>query len=162
MTSSGHRVGVLLRLGRYFTHYHPLFPVLHSPPSADPMGEGSRLLFWTIILTAARHDSLHFSLLDALVPAVKDLFWSTIAHPPHMLSSLQAMSILCVWPFPTSSMPLDTTYILAGNLRSAAKHAGMHRADRISDFSRLPVSLQPAELQELVKVWCCIYIAVER
>ncbi|EXJ75025.1 uncharacterized protein A1O5_01721 [Cladophialophora psammophila CBS 110553] len=40
-------------------------------------------------------------------------------------------------------------------------HAGMHRADNISDFSRLRVSLQPAELRELVKVWCCFYVAVE-
>lgn len=59
-------------------------------------------------------------------------------------------------------MPLDTTYILAGNLRAAAMHAGMHRADNISDFSRLRVSLKPTELRELVKVWCCIYVAVEK
>jgi transcriptional regulatory protein LEU3 len=119
------------------------------------------LLFWTIVLTAARHDSHDFSLLPALVPAVKKLLWLSIGTVPHMLPSLQAMSILCVWTFPTSSMPVDITFILAGILKSAAMHTGLHRPDILTHYSRVRSSLEPAKLRDAVKVWCCSYIAME-
>ncbi|KAH8891577.1 hypothetical protein GQ53DRAFT_823598 [Thozetella sp. PMI_491] len=145
----------------YFSSYHPSLPVLVPSVSPDSVYEASPLLFWTIIATAARHDSSDFSLLQTLIPAVKKLLWSAIAIVPHTLPSLQAMSILCVWPFPVSSMPLDVTFLLAGILKSAATHVGLHRPDILMHYSRTRVSLESAQLLEAVKVWCCSYVAIE-
>jgi hypothetical protein len=125
------------------------------------MYDNSPLLFWTVITTAARHDGSDFSLLPALVPALKRLLWSIIATAPHMLPSLQAMAILCVWPFPASSMPMDITFVLAGILKSAAMHTGLHRPDILTQYSRTRSTLEPAKLREAIKVWCCTYVAIE-
>jgi hypothetical protein len=146
---------------RYFTYYHPLFPILMLPATPDGVYSASPLLFWTVITTAARHDSCDFSLLPALVPPLKRLLWSTIPAVPHTLPSLQAMSILCVWTFAVSSLPLDITFILAGILKSASMHVGLHRPDLLADYSRIRFTLEPAQLREAIRVWCCIYVAVE-
>lgn len=71
------------------------------------------------------------------------------------------MAILCVWTAPGPSMPTDITYLLAGILKSAAMHGGLHRPDNLTHYSRARYTLTKAELQEAVTVWCCIYIAVE-
>ncbi|KAF2802704.1 uncharacterized protein BDZ99DRAFT_550581 [Mytilinidion resinicola] len=145
----------------YFSYYHNSFPVLLMPVSPDAVYATSALLFWAVITTAARHDSLDFTLLPALVPAVKRLLWLTIASPPHMLPSLEAMSILCIWMFPVSSMPTDLTFILAGILKSSAMHTGLHRPDILTHYSSAQSSLRPAKLREAIKVWCCTYVATE-
>jgi transcriptional regulatory protein LEU3 len=152
---------VALTEDSYFSRYHNSFPVLLPSTSPDAVYVESPLLFWTIIVTAARHDSLDFSLFPALVPVVKKLLWQTIGTIPHILPSLQAMSILCVWTFPASSMPIDITFLLAGILKSAAMHTGLHRPDILTHYSRTRSSLDPAKLREAVKVWCCTYVAIE-
>jgi hypothetical protein len=133
------------------------------PPSVSPdaVYKASPVLFWTIIATAARHDCADFSLLPSLLPAVKGLLWTTIAAAPHALPSLQAMTLLCLWTFPVSTMPEDITYILAGLLKSAAIHVGLHRPDILELYSRSRAPLGKAELLQAVRVWCCIYLAVE-
>ena len=148
-------------MNSYFSFYHPSLPIISRPPSADVLYNTSPLLFWTVLATAARHDSPDFSLLPRLIPVVKRLLWMTIAEPPHTLASLQAMAICCVWPFPCSSMSLDITVILAGILKSAAMHVGLHRPDILRHYSRAPDSVSGEALREVIKVWCCTYIAVE-
>ncbi|PVI02549.1 hypothetical protein DM02DRAFT_653369 [Periconia macrospinosa] len=145
----------------YFAHYHPLFPILPINTIPDAVYKACPFLFWTIISTAARHDNSDFTLLPSLLPALKDLLWSTVAIVPHTLPALQAMAILCVWPFPESSMPIDNTFLLAGILKSAAMHAGLHRPDVLTHYSRVRLSLRTQEIREAVRVWCCVYIAIE-
>lgn len=152
----------ILTMNRYFSFYHPSLPILSQPTSADDLYNSSALLFWTVMTTAARHDSPDFLLFPKLVPVIKRRLWMTIAEPPHTISSLQAMAIFCVWPLPCSSMPLDITVILAGILKSAAMHVGLHRPDILRDYSRAPHSITGEALREVIKVWCCTYIAVER
>jgi hypothetical protein len=137
-------------------------PILSPSPSADALYEVSPLLFWTIIITAARHDRTDLSLLESLLPAVKTLLWSTIARPPHVLPSLQAMTVLCVWPLPVSSWSQDITYILGGVLKSAAQQVGLHRPEVLPHFYRQMHSFNQTEIRDAVRVWCCIYISIER
>jgi hypothetical protein len=147
---------------RYFSHYHPALPVLRTPPSADAVHEASPLLFWTIILTAARHDPSDISLFQLISAPLRTLLWSTVASPPYNLPSLQAMCMLCAWPFSASSMTQDITYMIGGVLKTAALQAGLHQPDVYAHFSRTRYSLNPDELREAARVWCCIYIVVER
>ncbi|CAG9998502.1 unnamed protein product [Clonostachys byssicola] len=143
------------------TSYHPIFPILSFPVSPGCIYDSSPLLFWTIIVTAARHDAADFSLLLSLLPAVRRLLWSTIPATPHTLPSLQAMAILCLWGFPVSTMPEDTTFILSGILKSAAMHVGLHRPDILDLYSRTRSKLGRPELLRAVRCWCSIYLAIE-
>ncbi|CAI6088120.1 unnamed protein product [Clonostachys chloroleuca] len=145
----------------FHTSYHPIFPILSFSVSPDSIYVSSPLLFWTIIVTAARHDAADFSLLLSLLPAVRRLLWSTIPATPHTLPSLQAMAILCLWGFPVSTMPEDTTFILSGILKSAAMHVGLHRPDILDLYSRTRSQLGRPELLQAVRCWCSIYLAIE-
>lgn len=132
------------------------------PASADAVYDMSPFLFWTIIMTAARHDETDLSLFQSLSPNVRTLLWSTIANAPHILPSLQAMCILCAWAFPASSMSQDITFIVSGVLKAAALHAGLYQPDAYAHFSRSRYSLSPDELREAARVWCCIYVTIEK
>lgn len=137
-------------------------PILSLPASPDIIYDASPLLFWTVIITAARHDKTDLYLLETLVPDVQSLLWTTIGKPPHTLPNLQAMCMLCVWPLPASSWSQDIAYLLAGVLRSAAFQAGLHQPEVAAHFSRRQCSFSTSELREVVRVWCCIFISIER
>ncbi|KAI1617379.1 hypothetical protein EDD36DRAFT_423988 [Exophiala viscosa] len=145
----------------YFTNYHPCLPVIQPPSSTDAIYDISPLLFWTILVTAARHEQINLSLLQSLGPEVRSLLWATIGKPPYILPTLQAMCILCAWPFSASSMTQDITYLLGGILKTAALHAGLYQPDVYAHFSRTRYSLSPDEIREAARVWCCIYVCIE-
>jgi transcriptional regulatory protein LEU3 len=147
---------------RYFTNYHPFFPILRRSKPADTVFAASPLLFWTVILIAARHDREDPSLLSSLTRPVKQLLWSVISEPPHPVPSLQAIAILCTWHLPATSMSTDITYLLAGILKSASMHVGLHKPDAMQEFSRTTFQLTPHVLTEVVKAWAGCYIATQR
>lgn len=130
--------------------------------SPDIVYNSSTLLFWTVLVIAARHDLADVSLLTALLPAYKRLLWKNISSPPHPVRSVQAMSLLCLWPLPTSSMSTDISLFLAGITKLAGAHIGIHRPELMQDFSRVKCQLTPQEVREAVKVWAGCYIASER
>jgi transcriptional regulatory protein LEU3 len=74
---------------------------------------------------------------------------------------VHAMLLICTWPFPTSSMSTDTSFILAGIAKNAAVHIGLHRPEILQDFSGVKCQLGPRELQEAVKVRAECYIAAK-
>ena len=82
-------------------------------------------------------------------------------EPPYSLLSIQAMILICMWPFPTSSQFTDISFMLAGILKNAAMNTGLHRPEILQDFSRVKCRLGQRELQEAVKVWAGVYIAAE-
>ncbi|KIV95199.1 hypothetical protein PV10_02878 [Exophiala mesophila] len=145
----------------YHRSYHPLFPILEPIPPPNLVFVQGPLLFWTIIAIASRQDLDDPSLKAALNPCVIRLLWQTVGMPPHSLRTLQAMSLICMWPFPTSSMSTDPTFILAGILKSAAVHIGLHQPEILQDYSRTKFKLGEQELKEAVKVWAGCYIAAE-
>lgn len=85
-----------------------------------------------------------------------------MSNPPQTTSSIKAMCLLCVWPFPTSSMSTDVSYTLAGIAISSATHIGLHRPELLQDFSRIKCRLGPKELSEAATAWSACYIAAER
>lgn len=72
------------------------------------------------------------------------------------------MCILCAFPFAASSFTQDTTFMIGGCLKTAALQAGLHQPDVYAHFSRSGHSLNPDELREAVRVWCCVYVTIER
>lgn len=59
-------------------------------------------------------------------------------------------------------MTQDITYLLGGILKTAALHAGLYQPDVYAHFSRTRYSLSPDEIREAARVWCCIYVCIER
>ncbi|KEF58998.1 uncharacterized protein A1O9_03841 [Exophiala aquamarina CBS 119918] len=72
------------------------------------------------------------------------------------------MILLCLWPFPTSSMSTDASYILASVMKTSAMHVGIHKSQFVQDFSRSKFRFSLEELNEALTVWSACFIAAER
>ena len=147
---------------RFVRNYHPYVPIFEEHISPDDCFVQSPLLFWTIIAIATRKDEEEPTILASLSPAIQSLLWQTVGNPPHTRPALKAMVLLCLWPFPTSSLSTDTSFILASTLKSSAMHIGVHRPNHVHHFSRRRIDPCPEELRDALRIWSACFIAAER
>lgn len=89
------------------------------------------------------------------------MLWQTLGHPPLPRLELKAMILICLWPFPTSSMSEDQSYILASATKASATHIGLHKPHIVEDFSRARFRLSPEELYDALMMWSACFIAAE-
>lgn len=153
---------VLISLGRFDREYWPHIPIIETQISPDDCFAQSPLLFWTIIAIASRKDEEEPTTLASLAPPIKSLLWQTVGDPPHSRPDLKAMILICLWPFPTSSMSTDSSYILAASAKSSAMHIGLHKPHSEQDFSRIRTGVCPGGLKDAIMIWSACFIAAER
>ena len=118
----------------------------------------SPVLFWAIISVAARRYEDEPGLMASLSTPVSTLVWSSIPMLPNSIGLIQAILLLCNWPFPTSVFSTDPSFILISCAKSAAMQMGVHRPENVQDYSRIKRRLSPKEVTEAVKAWSAIYI----
>lgn len=147
---------------RFFSRFHRFVPLLDASSSPNRYFDQSPLLFWVIIYVASRQYADDPSLSVTLAPAIKHLLWQTIPNPPHTWGTVQAISLICMWPFPTSSLSTDTTPMLANIAQTIAMQLGLDQPEFIQDFSRTKRKLKPTEVSEAVRTWSVCYIASQR
>lgn len=119
------------------------------------------MLFWSIILLASRRYTEEPGLFVSLTAPVKKLLWDTIANPPHTWHVVQAIILVCLWPFPTSSLSSDITSILLSTAQTISLRIGLHRPEAIQDFSRTKKRLMPDEMAEVTRTWATCYITAQ-
>lgn len=142
----------------FFQRYHPWAPLLDPTISPDEYYARSALLFWAIILTASRRYTDEPGLFVSLTALVKKMLWDTIANPPHTWHVVQAILLVCLWPFPTSSLSSDITSILISTAQTIAVRMGLHCPEAIQDFSRKKRRLNADEIAEVARTWATCHI----
>ncbi|PWY90354.1 hypothetical protein BO94DRAFT_555533 [Aspergillus sclerotioniger CBS 115572] len=145
----------------FFQRYHPYVPLLDPAITADQYYARSALLFWVIILVASRRYTDEPGLFVTLTAPVKRLLWDTIANPPHTWHVVQSILLVCLWPFPTSSLSSDITSILVSTAQTIAVRMGLHRPEAIQDFSRTKRRLNVDEMAEVARTWATCYITAQ-
>lgn len=88
--------------------------------------------------------------------------WCSIRGIPYSLSTVQALALLCTWPFPTSSSTADPTFMLAGVMLQLGVQMGIHRAYDVQDFVKVPIRLSAGEHVEWVRTWQACNIVAQR
>lgn len=146
----------------FFTFYHPFLPFLDRRQSPEEYHSASPLLFWTIISVGARRFQPDTSLLNSLAGPVSRLVWSTLADVPQSYHVVKALSLLCSWPFPTSSTSTDPTFMLCGMMMQVAMQLGLHRPSHTQDFSKFRVELIEEELRDKVQTWAMCNVVAQR
>lgn len=146
----------------YRTSYHPHMPVIDINRSPQEYYHLSELLFWTIISVASRRLSSHPTLLPKLARSVTDLMWKTLRSVSYSITTVQALALLCTWPFPTSSSTADPTFMLVGTMLQIGTQIGLHRALSAQDFSKVPIKLEALEYAEWVRTWEACNIVAQR
>lgn len=142
----------------FFDNYHPFLPFLFTSLSPDECFNNSPLLFWTIVAVAARRFDEDITLLRFLSAPVTQLAWDTTSKLPSTLATVQALLILCTWPFAASSLWLEPTPIWTGIAVSIAQQLGLHRPDSSAEFMRVKQPTNTKLEDERLRTWmaCCI------
>jgi transcriptional regulatory protein LEU3 len=117
---------VLLKI---LENYHPYFSLLDL--DVEPVDYYSRctLLFWAIISIASHRFEDGPTLLCMLSHPVQNLLWDTVRKLPHSPFVVEAIILFSIWPFPTSSMWMDPSFMLISIAKTSLMQLGLHRPE---------------------------------
>lgn len=111
---------------------------------------------------ASRRKTSQPTLITKLARDVSNLLWNTLRTVPHSLGTVQALIILCTWPFPISSSTNDSTFMLVGIMLQLSTQMGLHQAVSAQDFTKAPTRLSSEEYCEWVRTWKACNIVAQR
>lgn len=113
------QVNELFRI--YFTRCHPYLPFkMHQSP--DEVYKRCPLLFWTICAVASA-DTYRAQLEDP----VRSQVCQVVDPSTSTVEAVQALLILCMWPFAFVSQKSDPSFIYGGIATQTALQIGLHR-----------------------------------
>ncbi|KAF2652934.1 hypothetical protein K491DRAFT_706146 [Lophiostoma macrostomum CBS 122681] len=146
----------------YFTHYHPFLPILDVSLSPALCFENSSLLFWAVISVASRRRGDGAALYLRLSGPVTALAWKSLQSLPHRIHDIQALALLCTWPFPIDDSRVDVSYLWAGAMMQMGVQLGLHRPLTPQDFSKDRIQLTKADVSEMIRTWAACNIVAQR
>jgi transcriptional regulatory protein LEU3 len=75
-----------------------------------------------------------------------------------VLSTIQALVILCTWQMPIDTLQKDITPHLAGAMIQLATFVGLHVYGSVQDFSRVPLKYDNQQRNFRARLWSiCLY-----
>lgn len=124
----------MLTACRYYTHYHVHFPLLPELPVFLKSYASFDVLFWTVIAIGCTRSSKHSDLYLRLKNPVERLL-TDINHPAsHSFPQIQALLLICCWPFPFGPIDTDPSWTYCGLATHYALRLGLHRPAHATDF----------------------------
>lgn len=142
---------------RFMANYLPFLPILDSR-DADTLFSKSRLLFWTVMLTASLSEpepTLYMSLASLIKQLAIETCWIRTPRSTHVI---QALIILSVWPLPNEKVLDDCSYRFVGLAKNLSLQLGLHRGGEfIQEFTRTQVSLGPDSELWRTRSWLAVF-----
>ncbi|KAJ2963134.1 hypothetical protein NQZ79_g1796 [Umbelopsis isabellina] len=114
----------------YFEKMHIYLP-FRMIRSVDSIHQLCPLLFWVIVAVASRDRVL----VKSLIPHVQRMTSDIMLKPVRNVETVQAILILCLWPFPYSSQLDDQSFFLCGMALHIGLQIGLHRPEYAFQFS---------------------------
>lgn len=148
----------------FFKNYHPFLPFLDAAESPEDYLKSDRLLFWTIIATAARHfrpDPTLYGKLTGSGGPVMELLWSQMRKVPQSHHVVKALCLLCTWPLSAARTSTDPTFMLCGLMMQIAMQIGLHQPTHLQDFSRFKLQLKKEDINDRVRTWAVCNIVAQ-
>lgn len=140
---------------RFMADYLPYLPIILSN-SASELYRQSRMLFWTVVITASLSEpdpSLYLSLVEPLRLLVNEACWMSTPRSTHIV---QALLILGTWPLPNDKILDDFSYRFVCQAKSIGIQLGLHRGQFIYEFSRSQTTLPDAEKWR-TRTWLALF-----
>lgn len=109
----------------YFARHHPSLPFKVSSESPDEVFSRSPLLFWVICAVASS-----WKQQSQLAPMVKAMIAETIHANSHSVDTIQALLIMCLWPFKTTRLSEDPAPFYCSIAIQMSLQLGLHRASQ--------------------------------
>ncbi|KIW25866.1 uncharacterized protein PV07_09002 [Cladophialophora immunda] len=137
---------------RYFARYHQHLPFKMTDLSADAIYASSPLLFWVVCTITSP------SLQPTLAPIVKSLVEEVVHTPKHSVQTVQALLLLCIWPFRVSFLSDDFSYFYSTMATQIGLQLGLHRSMGTHTY-RHSWDVQPMPDQEVrLTTWMACFV----
>jgi hypothetical protein len=150
---------ILLTQRRFEDYYHVHLPILEPVGSLEKLHKDSPALFWAIPFTTSLHHPRHSHLYTQMREPFRLLISTLFTSPVQALKDLQALLIICQWPFEVGYQSEDPSLMHSGFVVNAALHMGL---DKIEDevlfgHRRAKHSLEYYGLKYLRRTWMKIF-----
>lgn len=92
-----------------------------------------------------------------LQPEIQAMIGQVVINPPRSVEVVQALLLLCLWPFPFGSTLGDPSFVYCGLATQIGLQIGLHRPTLSQEFSSRP---QVLEVDERVRqsTWVACYV----
>lgn len=118
----------------FFEVYHPRLPIL-ADSSELMQGSGPcDLLLWTILSVASTSLAQYSTYRQILQPHVQRMASEIYSLHDQPLQSVQALVLLCWWPFSSGATRDDPVWTYSGLAVQLALQHGFHRPEHRKDF----------------------------
>lgn len=139
----------------FIDEYLPYLSIMFSTSVVELYSQ-SKLLFWTVILTACLSDPSP-ALYIKLSPLVKQLAIELCCLcTPRSTHLSQALTILAIWPLPNQKVLDDCSYRFINLAKSLSYQLGLHRGEFIYEFTRNQ-KLMPNAKKWRTRTWLGIF-----
>lgn len=146
----------------FYHHFHPHIPLLNNRVAIDKYFQLSPVLFWTVLAVATRCWKMQPDLHRRLRGPLMQLLWTSISAVPVSHFTIQAILLLCTWPFSPDSLISDPTFVLVSTARTACMQLGVHRPKQMQDYHRVRFEVRREQVREAVMIWVTCFIVAER
>ena len=130
-------------------------PILDVMKSPEIVHRNSSLLFWAVVLTAARRHPTHGTRAASLQTAFKKLLSDNLVYSIRSEHTIQALLLLCVWPFALRYQVNDPSWNYCCLAASASMQMGLHD-------NRPNVAISPEKLALRLKTWLGCFVISTR
>ena len=149
VTLTACRVAELFQL--FFTQCHPYLPFSMA---TDPelIYAKSQLLFWAICAVAPAPPPS-----PGLQPQIQAMLGQVVVSPPRSVEAVQALLILCMWPFPFYSTLGDPSFLYSGIATQIGLQIGLHKPGLAQEFSSRQQVLEVSD-EVRTSTWMACYV----
>lgn len=135
-------------------HQYEHLPALDPRISVDSIQRNSPFLFWTIAMTASRYHQTHYQLASSLEEAYHEMLAKYLIRAPMSLPSIQAILLLCYWPFPCTKQIFDPSWNYYGMALNAARLLALD-----APMEKLSFKISHEDYRLRTKVWLsCFHV----
>ena len=121
----------MTELLRYYADYHSHFPILPEFDDFVLEYDQNKLLLWTILaITTKGQPETYSSLVDPVRKLAADLY----QPQSRSLKTMQALLLLCAWPFPFQRTHQDPSPMYCSLATNIGYQLGLHRPWCKGDF----------------------------
>ncbi|GAD96987.1 conserved hypothetical protein [Paecilomyces variotii No. 5] len=104
-------IAVIQELFTYFSrHYERHLPIIDLGKPVEAILTDSPLLFWTVVIISIRKHPLHCAHFQYLKAPFKRLLSDYLVASIRSVYTIQALLLLCLWPFPVEKQTDDPSW----------------------------------------------------
>ncbi|KAF3935514.1 hypothetical protein ABW19_dt0200919 [Dactylella cylindrospora] len=137
----------------YFAHFHQYLPFKMDSTSPEDICAKCPLLFWVIITVASTR-----KLRTRLAPMIKAMVGDSMYVRVRSVETVQALLILCIWPFSCSSLNEDPSHIYSGIAAQMGLQLGLHCHTQAHSHLSLVHHLMNRDDEVKLTTWLACYV----